>query len=75
MMNLTRYVKGTTTLKELGSMPNRYIHVIYKDYVKSLQTQVTNDKDGNDGKDGKTPQMNAVEAREMESQIEEAMGG
>ena len=68
-MNLTRYVKGTTTLKELGSMPNRYIHVIYKDYVKSLQTQVT------DGKDGNTPQMNAVEAREMESQIEEAMGG
>ena len=68
-MNLTRYVKGTTTLKELGSMPNRYIHVIYKDYVKSLQTQVGDDKDSNG------PKMNAVEAREMESQIEEAMGG
>ena len=74
MMNLTRYVKGTTTLKELGSMPNRYIHVIYKDYVKSLQTQVTDGKDEN-GKDSKIPAMNAVEAREMESQIEEAMGG
>ena len=36
MINLSKYLKGTITIRELESMPNRYIQCIYKEFVKTV---------------------------------------
>lgn len=38
-MNLAKYLKGSTTIRELEEMPNSYIHTIYKQYVNMLQDE------------------------------------
>lgn len=38
-MNLTKYLKGCTTMGELERMPVRYIHIIYKEYVNMLNDE------------------------------------
>lgn len=35
-MNLAKFLKGSTTMTELMNMPNRYIQVIYKEYVNTI---------------------------------------
>lgn len=60
MMNLTKYLKGCTTLNELMNMPNRYIQSIYKQYVNML-------------KDKEKSEAHAAE--QVEEEIQEAMGG
>ena len=60
MMNLSKFLKGTTTIKELEDYPNRYIQVIYKEYVNTLKDKSKSE---------------AVAAEEMEEQMEEVMGG
>lgn len=37
MMNLSKFLKGTTTIGELELMPNRYIQTIYKEFVTASQ--------------------------------------
>ena len=32
-MNITKFIKGCTTVGELENMPNSYIHIIYKEYL------------------------------------------
>ena len=32
-MNITKFIKGCTTVGELENMPNSYIHTIYKEYL------------------------------------------
>lgn len=32
-MNVVRFVKGCTTIKELEELPSRYLHVLYKEYL------------------------------------------
>lgn len=59
-MNLAKYLKGTTSIGELMNMPNRYIQVIYKQYVTML-----NDKEKSE----------ANQAEQMGDEIEEAMMG
>ena len=60
MMNLAKFLKGTTTIGELESRPNRFIHVIYKEYVNTLKDPKANE---------------AVAAEDFEEQMEEVMGG
>ena len=36
MMNLSKFIKGTTSIGELEKLPNRYIQTIYKQYVDSM---------------------------------------
>lgn len=36
MINLSKYLKGTITIRELENMPNRYIQCIYKEFVNTL---------------------------------------
>ena len=38
-MNLTKYLKGCTTITELEQMPNSYSHTIYKQYVEFLKSE------------------------------------
>lgn len=40
-MNIARFLKGTTTIGELMNMPNRYLHVLYKQF---LDTAMNEDK-------------------------------
>lgn len=35
-MNLAKFLKGSTTMTELMNMPNRYLHIIYKEYVNMI---------------------------------------
>lgn len=60
MMNIVKYMKGCTTMTELMNMPNRYIQVIYKQYIEML-------------KDKEKSEAHAAE--QMEDDIQEAMGG
>ena len=60
MINLSRHLKGTTTIGEMNNLPNRFVQVIYKDYVDFL-------------KDPERQKMMAGE--EIQDQLEEAMGG
>ena len=32
-MNITKFIKGCTTVGELEKMPNSYFHTIYKEYL------------------------------------------
>ena len=59
-MNLSKFLKGTTTMSELENMPNRYIQVIYKEYVDTIR-----DKSKSEG----------VAAEEFQDQMEEMLGG
>lgn len=59
-MNLSKFLKGTITMRELENMPNRYIQVIYKEYDTSLR-------------DPKRKAMMEDEA--ITDEIEDAMGG
>lgn len=59
-MNLSKFLKGTITMRELENMPNRYIQVIYKEYDTSLR-------------DPKRKAMMEDEA--IRDEIEDAMGG
>lgn len=59
-MNLTKYLKGCTTMSELEAMPNHYTHTIYKEYVNML-------------KDEKLKQANQNE--NMMEEMSEMMGG
>lgn len=36
LIALSRYLKGVTTLGEMLTFPNKLIHVIYKDYVETM---------------------------------------
>lgn len=58
-MSLCKFLKGSTTISELENMPNRYIQVLYKEYVNML-------------KDPK--QQESLAAENMTEQLEEAMG-
>lgn len=35
-MNLAKFLKGCTTIRELMDMPNRYSHTLYKQYVTTI---------------------------------------
>ena len=59
-MNLAKFLKGTTTIKELESMPVSHIHVIYREYFNTM-------RDPNRRKE------NAEE--QIQDQIEEEMTG
>lgn len=59
-MNLAKFLKGTTTINELQNQPNRFIQVVYKEYVETL-------------KDKSKSEVQAAE--EVEEQMEEMMGG
>ena len=60
MMNLAKFLKGTTTIGELESHSNRFIQVIYKEYVETLKDKSKSD---------------AMAAEEAGEQMEELMGG
>ena len=60
MMNLAKFLKGTTTIGELENHSNRFIHTIYKEYVETLKSKEKSD---------------AHAAEEVEDQMEEVMGG
>lgn len=60
MINLTKFMKGCTTIGELMNMPNRFIHGIYKEYINTL-------------KDPEKADIQAAE--EVKDQIEEAITG
>ena len=54
-------LKGRISIGELENLPNRYIQVIYKEYVETIKSRDRQD---------------AVAGEEMEEQIEDAfMGG
>ena len=53
-------MKGRITIGELENMPNRYIQVIYKEYVETIKNR---DK------------QEAAAGEEMEEQLEEAFTG
>ena len=36
MINLAKFYKGTTSIKELDEMPVRMVHVMYKEYIKTM---------------------------------------
>ena len=36
MINLSKYLKGTITIRELEQLPNRYIQCIYKEFVTTI---------------------------------------
>ena len=58
---MSHVLKGRISIGELENLPNRYIQVIYKEYVETIKNQ--------DKKD-------AAAGEEMEEQLEEAfMGG
>lgn len=59
-MNLAKFLKGTTTMVELENMPNRYIQVIYKEYVDSLKSKVKSE---------------AMATENMQEEMEEVLGG
>ena len=44
LINLAKYLKGSTTLTELDEMPVYMIHTIYKEYVNFLQDQEKQDQ-------------------------------
>lgn len=60
MINLTKFMKGCTTIGELMNMPNRFIHGIYKEYINTLKDPEKAD---------------AQAAEEVKDQIEEAITG
>lgn len=37
MINLAKYLKGSTTIGELENLPSSYIHTIYKQYTIMLK--------------------------------------
>jgi len=57
---LSHVIKGRITIGELENLPNRYIQVVYKEYVETLRN-----KDKQD----------AAAGEEMEEQLEEAFTG
>lgn len=59
-MNLSKFLKGTITMRELENMPNRYIQVIYKEYDTSMR-------------DPKRKEL--MEGEVVKDEIEDAMGG
>lgn len=59
-MNLAKFLKGTTTINELQNQPNRFIQVVYKEYVETLKDKSKSE---------------AQAAEEVEEQMEEMMGG
>ena len=60
LINLTQVVKGRCSIGELENLPNRYIQVVYREYVETLRN-----KDKQD----------AAAGAEMEEQLEEAFTG
>ena len=38
-MNLTKFLKGCTTMGELENMPNSYSHTIFKQYTEMLKSK------------------------------------
>ena len=59
-MNLTKFLKGCTTMNELMNLPNAFIHTIYKQYVDTL-------------KDKEKSEEHAAE--QAQDEIEEAITG
>ena len=53
-------LKGRISIGELENLPNRYIQVIYKEYVETIKSKENQD---------------AVAGEEMEEQIEETFTG
>ena len=60
LINLSHVLKGRISIGELENLPNRYIQVVYKEYVETIRN-----KDKQD----------AVAGEEMEEQLEEAFTG
>lgn len=60
MMNIAKFLKGTTTINELMNMPARYIHTMYKEYTTAMSQP-----------NGAQNLAN----QEINDEIEEAMGG
>ena len=60
MINLVKYMKGCTSIRELEELPNSYTHTIYKNYVD----MVTSRKDAD-----------AQAEEEVMEEITESMGG
>ena len=60
MINLVKYMKGCTSIRELEELPNSYTHTIYKNYVD----MVTSQKDAD-----------AQAEEEVMEEITESMGG
>jgi hypothetical protein len=60
LINLSHILKGRISIGELENLPNRYIHVIYKEYVETVKNR---EKQG------------VIENEEMEEQLEEAFLG
>jgi hypothetical protein len=59
-MNLTKFIKGTTTIGEFENLPNRFIHVIYREYIRTMTNE-----------DG----VKNIVAEETVENLEETMGG
>lgn len=59
-MNLSKFLKGCTTITEMENLPNRYIHVIYKQYVDSLKSKEA---------------QAAIASQQIEEEMEEVIGG
>lgn len=38
-MNIAKFLKGTTTIGELLTLPNRYLQVFYKQYVNMIMDE------------------------------------
>jgi hypothetical protein len=39
LINLTKFLKGCTTIRELEEMPNHYSHSIYKSYIDMIMDE------------------------------------
>ena len=62
-MNIAKFLKGTTTIGELGSMPNAMVHTLYKQYVEFLKKPEDSDE------------KKSAAAEQMQEQLEEIAGG
>ena len=62
MINLVKYMKGCTSIRELEELPNSYTHTIYKNYVDMVTSQKDEDAD-------------AQAEEEVMEEITESMGG
>lgn len=48
MMNLAKFLKGSTTIGELMNMPSKYIQVIYKQYVDTINDKEKSENHANE---------------------------
>jgi hypothetical protein len=60
LINLSHVLKGRISIGELENLPNRYIQVVYKEYVETLKNRDKQD---------------AAAGEELEEQLEDAFAG